>query len=99
MLYSFNCLKIIEIIQNAFYISDQTQDIVAILRRLGLDKFIKLFQDNYIDYDAFLGLTDNDLASLDLPIGVRSKIRQEISRIKTTEASGEIIFKHFKKSK
>ena len=60
--------------------------------------FIKVFQDSYIDYDAFQGLTESDMASLDLPIGAKSKIRQEISRIKAIEVAGEYKFNCLKQS-
>ena len=68
-----------------------------ILHRLALDKFIKVFQDNYIDFDAFQGLTESDMTNLELPIGARSKIRQEISRMKATEVAGRCKFMNLKK--
>ena len=60
-----------------------------ILHRLGLDSFIEVFKVNCIDYDAFLGLTDHDMACLKLPIGSRYKIRKEISKINATETDGK----------
>ena len=65
-------------------------DVDAILIRLGLDQFRKVFRDNYIDLEAFKELNDSDMADLKLPIGAKSKIRREISRIQSEENAGTI---------
>ena len=68
---------------------DEDKNVTAILTRLGLEKFIKDFKDNNIDYEAFLKLTIYDMDALKLPIDARAKIRRELSRIKSDEIKGK----------
>ncbi len=56
-----------------------------VLKRLGLEKHSHIFEKNEINYKAFKLLEESDLRDLELPIGARAILRDEIKRIKNDE--------------
>ena len=52
-----------------------------ILIGLGLEKYCATFEENEVDFDAFLQLQDEDYKDMKIPIGPRRKIKTEINRI------------------
>ena len=61
-----------------------------LLKRLGIEKYAHIFEENAIDYDALIALTESDLQKLNIPIGVLAKLRKEIARINNEENTGNI---------
>jgi hypothetical protein len=59
--------------------------VTSILHNLGLDKYASQFADADIDYDTFLTLNEDHLQELDLTLGVRIKIMNEVSHLKEQE--------------
>ena len=58
------------------------------LKKLGLEQYVQVFEENAIDYDAFIALQESDLLRLNIPIGVMAKIRKEIEGIKNEGTAG-----------
>lgn len=53
------------------------------LEGLGLGEFRPVFEENLIDEDALIGLTDADLSELGLPLGPRVKIRAGLEELRS----------------
>ena len=56
--------------------------VVKILKKHKLDKYLHIFEENEIEYDDFIRLSDDNLRELNIPMGARMKIRDEIESIK-----------------
>ena len=54
-------------------------DLASWLTRLGLDKYVKVFAENEIDFDALRHLSEDDLKELGLPVGPRRKVLAAIA--------------------
>lgn len=58
-----------------------TTDIPHLFSQLGLGKYVDIFQQNEIDLEAFLHMTDSDLQQLYIPYPARKKMLLAISDI------------------
>ena len=58
------------------------------LKKLGLEQYVHVFEENGIDYDAFIALQESDLLRLNVTIGVMAKIRKEIEGLKKEGNAG-----------
>ena len=52
-----------------------------------MGKHYPIFEENEIDYEVFLGLTEDDLRALNLPLGPQKKIAAEIERLSKAAAT------------
>ena len=57
------------------------------LRNLGMEEYLSKFIEARIDYTTFLTLTDYDLRELQIPLGIRKRIEEEIKRLKKMEVT------------
>jgi hypothetical protein len=53
-----------------------------LLTNLGLERFANVFEENELDLDALVLATDDDLRSLNLPMGPMLKLRDGVKRLK-----------------
>jgi class 3 adenylate cyclase len=60
-------------------------DTASWLTNLGLDRYIKAFAANEIDFDVLRQLSDDDLRELGLPIGPRRKILAAIAALNDSD--------------
>ena len=68
--------------------TSQKPTVSQVLEKMGLEEHAQLFEENAIDYDAFMALQESDLCDLNIPIGIRAKIRKEIEGNKHEENAG-----------
>ena len=57
----------------------QMQSISEWLQALGLDEYVKLFEQNKIDIDILPDLTERDLQDLGLPLGDRKRLLKALA--------------------
>ena len=68
-------------------------NVKKVLERLGLEKYIRHFDVAEVDYVAFLSIEDADLREMEIPVGPRIKILNEVEQLmKGVKASGKRIF-------
>ena len=51
----------------------------AFLRKLGLEKYLEVFEENEVDLETLPALSDDDLTELGLPLGPRRKLQQALN--------------------
>ena len=54
-------------------------DIAAWLENFGLGKYQQVFAENEIDFEVLPELTEQDFKDLDIPLGPRRKLLEELS--------------------
>ena len=60
-----------------------------VLEHIGFQKYVRIFEENDIDYETFLGLSKDECRELHLPLCARKKIMSEIDVLKRMETKGK----------
>lgn len=62
-------------------LGDHPRDLPSLLHQLGLSKYLKVFEEQDVDLQVFLSLTDNDLKEIGIKLfGPRKKMTNAIAR-------------------
>ena len=60
-----------------------SREVVEVLKKIDCDKYCGKFEENEIDYRAFLLIDKDTLDEMKIPIGPRLKILDEVKRLNT----------------